>query len=263
MPSLYPRDTAVTTYNNFARLLCLLGYLDQAVECISEAGTLARDLAHPFSEAIALLNAAEVSLLCGTVQTAQVQAEAALALCTEHQFALQGARGSVLLGVALATQGHCQEGSRRMQEGLDALRALRAEFWLPVLLALVIEAHRQSGNLAEAQALVAEALTLIDTTAVRSWVAELYRLKGEVLLAQPSPNMQETGIYFQQALDLARQQQAKLLELRAAMSLSRLWHQQGQQARARQLLAEVYGWFTEGFDAADLQEARALLAALS
>ena len=262
MPSLYPRDTAVTTYNNFARLLCLLGYLDQAVDCISEACTLARDLAHPFSEAIALLNAAEVSLLCGTVQTAQVQAEAALALCTEHQFALQGARGSVLLGVALATQGHCQEGSRRMQEGLDAIRALRAEFWLPVLLALVIEVHRKSGNLEEGQALLAEALTLIDTTAMRSWVAELYRLAGECLLAQTSPNVQEADAYFQQALDLARQQQAKLLELRAAMSLSRLWHQQGQRAQARQLLAEMYGWFTEGFNTPDLQEARALLAAL-
>jgi class 3 adenylate cyclase/predicted ATPase len=263
IPSLYPRDTAVTTYNNFARLLSRLGYLDQAVDRASAACTLARDLAHPFSEAIALLSAAEVSLLCGAVQTAQVQAEAALALCAEHQFALQAARGGVLLGVALATQGHGQEGSRRMQEGLDALRALRAEFWLPGLLALVIEVHRQSGSLKEGQALLAEALTLIDTTAMRSWAAELYRLAGECLLAQASPNVQEAGTYFQQALDLARQQQAKLFELRAAMSLSRLWHQQGQRARARQLLAEVYGWFTEGFDTADLQKAKARLAALS
>ena len=150
-----------------------------------------------------------------------------------------------------------------MQEGLAAIRALRAEFWLPGLLALVIEAHRKSGNLKDAQALVAEALILIDTTAMRSWAAELYRLKGEFLLAQALPNMQEAGTYFQQALDLARQQQAKLLELRAAMSLSRLWHQQGQWAQARQLLAEVYDWFTEGFDTADLQEAKALLAELS
>jgi class 3 adenylate cyclase/predicted ATPase len=263
MPSLYPRDTAVTIYNNSAWLLSMLGYLDQAVDRASAACTLARDLAHPFSEAIALLNAAEVSLLCGAVQTAQVQTEAALALCAEHQFALQAARGSVLLGVALATQGYCQEGSRRMQEGLAAIRALRAEFWLPGLLALVIEAHRKSGNLKDAQALVAEALILIDTTAMRSWAAELYRLKGEFLLAQALPNMQEAGTYFQQALDLARQQQAKLLELRAAMSLSRLWHQQGQWAQARQLLAEVYDWFTEGFDTADLQEAKRLLAELS
>ena len=93
--------------------------------------------------------------------------------------------------------------------------------------------------------------------------AELYRLKGEYLLAQASPNAQEAGTYFQQALDLARQQRAKLFELRTAMSLSRLWHQQGQRAPARQLLAEVYGWFTEGFDTADLQEARALLDQLS
>jgi class 3 adenylate cyclase/predicted ATPase len=263
MPSLYPRDTAVTIYNNFARLLTVLGYLDQALDRVAEACTLARDLAHPFSEAIALLNAAWVSLRCGAVQTAQGQAAAALALCAEHQFALQGARVSVLLGVALATQGHCEEGSRCMQEGLSALRTLRAEVMLPDLLALAIEAHRKSGNLQEGQALLAEALTLIDTTAMRSWAAEFYRLAGEHLLAQASSNVQEAGTYFQRALDLARQQQAKLFELRAAMSLSRLWHQQGQRARARQLLAEVYGWFTEGFETADLQEARALLAALS
>ena len=150
-----------------------------------------------------------------------------------------------------------------MQEGLEALRALRAAFYLLVLLALAIEVHRKSGNLEEAQALLAEALTLIDKTAMRSWAAELYRLAGECLLAQALPNMQEAGTYFQQALDLARQQQAKLFELRAAMSLGRLWHQQGQRAQARQLLAEVYDWFTEGFDTADLQEAKRLLAELS
>ena len=263
MPSLYPRDTAVTTYNHFAWLLSVLGYLDQAVDRVTAACTLAQDLVHPFSEVIALVSAAEISLLCGAVQTAQVQAEAALALCAEHQFALQGARGSVLLGVALATQGHCQEGSRRMQEGLEAIRALRAAFWLPGLFALVIEVQRQSGNLKEAQTLLAEALTLIDKTAMRSWAAELYRLTGECLLAQALPDVQKASTCFQQALDLARQQQAKLLELRAAMSLSRLWHQQGQRAQARQLLAEVYDWFTEGFGTADLQEAKALLAALS
>jgi predicted ATPase len=169
----------------------------------------------------------------------------------------------VLLGVALAAQGHYEEGRQRMQEGLSALRALRAEVMLPDLLALVIEAHRKSGNLEEGQSLLTEALTLIDTMAMRSSAAELYRLAGECRLAQARPNVQEAGRYFQQALDLARQQQAKLFELRAAMSLSRLWQQQGQRAQARQLLAEVYVWFTEGFDTADLQEARALLTELS
>jgi predicted ATPase len=263
MPSLYPRDTAVTTYNHCAWLLSVLGYLDQAVERAAAACTLARDLAHPFSEAIALLSATEVALHCGAVQTAQGHAEAALALCAEHAFALQAARGSVLLGVALATQGHGQEGSRRIHEGLEALRTLRAAFTLPSLLALAIEAYRTSGDLQAGQALLAEALTLLDTTAMCAWAAELYRLKGEFLLARAIPNVQEASMYFQQALDLARQQQAKLLELRAAISLSRLWQQQGQRAQARQLLAEVYDWFTEGFDTAALQEARALLAALS
>ena len=187
MPSLYPRDTAVTIYNNFARLLCLLGYLDQAVDRVAEACTLAQDLAHPFSEVTALVSAAEISLLCGAIQTAQEQAEAALALCAKHTFALQAARGSVLLGVALATQGHCQEGSQRMQEGLDALRALRAAFRLPGAFALMIEVHRKSVKLKEGQALLVEALTLIDKTAMRSWAAELYRLTAGIPLSPGYP----------------------------------------------------------------------------
>jgi predicted ATPase len=110
---------------------------------------------------------------------------------------------------------------------------------------------------------LAEALTLVDTTEERWWEAELHRLEGELLLALSTDHAAQAETCFHQALDIARRQQAKSLELRAAMSLSRLWQQQGKRAEARQLLAETYGWFTEGFDTADLQEAKALLAELS
>src|SRR5262249_10540666 len=108
-----------------------------------------------------------------------------------------------------------------------------------------------------------EALTLADKTGERWYAPELYRLKGTLLLQQSADNHEEAQACFQQALGVARSQQAKSLELRAATSLSRLWQQQGQHYAARQLLSEVYAWFTEGFDTADLQEAKALLEELS
>ena len=111
--------------------------------------------------------------------------------------------------------------------------------------------------------MLAEALDSVDTTEECWWEAELYRLKGELLLALSADNAAAAETCFHQALVIARRQQAKSLELRAAMSLSRLWQQQGKRAEAYQLLAETYGWFTEGFDTADLQEAKALLAELS
>ena len=111
--------------------------------------------------------------------------------------------------------------------------------------------------------LLAEALAEVERTEERVWEAELYRLKGKLLLRQGTPDEHQAETCFLQALDVARRQKAKALELRAAMSLSRLWQQQGKRMDARELLAPIYGWFTEGFDTADLQEAKALLEELS
>ena len=127
---------------------------------------------------------------------------------------------------------------------------------------LLAEAYGEVGQTEAGLTVLAEALAVVDNTGERYWEAELYRLKGELLLRRASPT-EEVEAWFQQALDVARHQQAKSLELRAAMSLSRLWQQQGKRAEARELLAPIYGWFTEGFDTADLQEAKALLEALA
>ena len=124
-------------------------------------------------------------------------------------------------------------------------------------------AYGQSGQAAEGLTLLAEALASVSTTGEHYWEPELYRLQGELLLALSAERHTEAAACFQQALNVARQQQAKSLELRAAMSLSRLWQHQGQQGAARELLAPIYGWFTEGFDTADLRDAKALLTALS
>jgi predicted ATPase len=130
-------------------------------------------------------------------------------------------------------------------------------------LALLVEVYGNANQMAEAQPLLHEAQALVDHQGERCWEAELYRLQGELLLKQTISHASPAETCFLQALDVARRQQARSLELRAAMSLSRLWQHQGKRAEARQVLAEIYGWFTEGFDTADLQEARALLKALA
>lgn len=181
-------------------------------------------------------------------------------------------------GGALAAQGQGEEGIAQMQQGLAAWRATGTEIAGPSYLALLAEAHGKVGQTEEGLTVLAEALDAVNKTGECWYEAELYRLKGECTLQQfqvassklqvPIPQPQsltphaEAEACFHKALAIARQQQAKSLELRATMSLARLWQQQGKQQEARQLLADVYGWFTEGFDTRDLQEAKAWLAKL-
>jgi predicted ATPase len=133
----------------------------------------------------------------------------------------------------------------------------------PYHLALLAEVSAQVGQTAEGLEALAEALATVAQSAARWWEAELHRLRGELLLQHSVASPEEAETCFQQALDVARRQEAKSLELRAAMSLARLWQQQGRRAEAHELLAPIYGWFTEGFDTADLKEAKALLEELS
>jgi predicted ATPase len=151
----------------------------------------------------------------------------------------------------------------QIHQGLAAWQAMGAKVLRPYGLALLAEASAQVGQFEAGLAMLAEALGLVDTTGERFWEAELHRLKGELLLARSSKRAVEAEASFRQALAVARRQQAKSLELRAAMSLSRLWQQQGKCKEAQELLAPVYGWFTEGFDTVDLREAKALLGELS
>jgi predicted ATPase len=174
--------------------------------------------------------------------------------------------------VVLAAQGQEAEGVAQMHQGWAARRAAGAELGRPLWLALLAEAYRGMAQAEEGLALVAEALAVVNNSGERHWEAELYRLKGELLLEQAGTRRQANGnrqpwgeaeACCHQALDIARRQQAKSWELRAAMSLSRLWQRQGKHAEAYDLLASIYGWFTEGFDTADLQEAKAVLEELA
>jgi predicted ATPase len=243
--------------------LWLLGYPDQALERSREALTLAQELSHPYSLAYALQSAMRLHRFRREVQAAQEQAEALVTLSNQQGFAQWLAGGTMMCGWALTVQGQEGEGMAQMHHGLTAWRAMGIEAGLPYWLAMLAEAYGSTGQVEAGRRVLAEALTLIDTTEERWWEAELHRLRGELLLALPTDNAAEAETCFHQALDIARRQQAKSLELRAAMSRSRLWQQQGKRAEAHELLAPVYGWFTEGFDTADLQEAKALLNAWS
>jgi len=206
-------------------------------------------------------------------------------LAREHGFPLDLAWGTILHGWALAERGQGEEGIAQVQQGWAACRATGVEVYRPYFLALLAEAYGQSGQIDNGLATAAEALDLVNTTGERFYEAEVPRIKGELLLTQKikrqkskgksqnskietaprslTPDPQgETEACFRKAIEIAQRQQAKSLELRAVMSLARLWQRQGKTAEARQQLAEMYGWFTEGFDTKDLQEARTLLTVL-
>ena len=171
--------------------------------------------------------------------------------------------GTWLRGWALAIQGQGEAGLAQMHQGLAAILATGQRLAQPRGLVLLAEATGHTGQVAEGLRLLAESLVALEASGQGDLLAEAYRLKGEFLLRQALPDASQAEACFQQALAVARHQQAKSWELRVALSLSRLWQRQGKRTEARELLAPLYGWFTEGFDTADLQEAKALLTALA
>jgi predicted ATPase len=171
--------------------------------------------------------------------------------------------GMIKQGWILAQQGAVQEAMAQMHQGLSIWRTAAGEMGLPGNLARLADVYGKAGRAEEGLHILAEALAAIDNNAELYSAAEVYRVQGELLLLQATPDTSPAETSFQRALDVARHQQAKSLELRAAMSLARLRQHQGKRPQARQMLAESYGWFTEGFDIPDLQEAKALLAALA
>jgi predicted ATPase len=165
----------------------------------------------------------------------------------------------MLCGWARAHQRQGEEGIEQIKQGLTLCRATGAELQRPYYLALLAEAHGTMGQLEAGLTVLTEALTLTDTTGEHWYEPELYRLKGELLLQQSSDHQAEAESCFAQAIAIAQNQHAKSLELRTATSLARLWQSQNKHQEAYDLLAPIYGWFTEGFDTADLKDAKALL----
>jgi predicted ATPase len=242
----YGQDSGVGSLIFMALSLWWLGYPDQALQRMQEALTLARELAHPLSLAIALSFAVWLHQLRREGQAAQEQAEVLIALADQQGFPQYLGHGTLLRGSELVAQGQEEEGMAQMRQGWAAYQTTGARFRGPHFLALLAEACMKVQHVEEGLSALTEALTAVDDTGGRYYEAELYRLKGELLLVRdaPRPQVVEAEASFRQALALARRQQAKSLELRTAMSLSRLWQHQGQRQEAHDLLAPIYGWFT-------------------
>jgi predicted ATPase len=259
----YGEDSGVVCLCQAGWFLWYLGYADQGLLRSHEAVTVVQQSAHPFSLALVLAGAALFHQLRRDGHAAQEYAEAVISLAQGQGFPLWRAGGLILGGWALAHQGQGKEGIAQICQGLTAWRATGAELIRPYHLALLAAAQETIGEPETGLAVLPEALALVDTTGERWYAPELYRLKGALLLQQHRDNQAEAETCFHHALDIARNQQAKTFELRAATSLARLWQQQGKRQEAHDLLAPVYAWFTEGFDTADLHEAKALLDALA
>jgi len=256
-------DPGVCCRNGGTLVLWLLGYPDQAYTRSQEALALARELSHPSSLAEALTDTTWFFQFRREEQIFHEQAEALIVLSEEQGFSYSLAQGTLLQGWALVWQGQGEEGIARIRRGLTALRTTGTEALRPYYLALLAEAYGKVGQPVEGLSALTEALEAVNNNrGARFYEAELHRLKGELLLQSTVSNPQteaEAEVCFHKAIEIAQRQQAKSLELRTVMSLSRLWQQQGKRENAHTMLAEIYGWFTEGFDTKDLQEAKTLL----
>jgi TOMM system kinase/cyclase fusion protein len=259
----YGQDPGTSCLAYAALALWYLGFPEQALQRCREMLKLAHELSHPFSLAHAFYFASLLHQHRREVNDARECAEAAIALATKHGLTLYVVRGRLQRSWALTEQGQLAEGIDQMRQSLTTYRGTGSGLVLPYFLARLAEACGKEQHIEAGLHLLDEALTLVDKHGECWWEAELHRLKGVFRLQQAVSDAKQAEACFQQALGVAHRQQAKSLELRAAMSLSRLWQQQGKQAEARELLAPIYGWFTEGFDTADLQEAKTLLEELS
>ncbi len=266
----YGHDPGMSSLCFTAHTLWCLGYPEQAFKRSQEAVALAREVSHPYSLAYALGNAAWLRQLRREAHATQERAEAAVALSTEQGFAYWSAYGTVMQGWALTEQGQVEEGIAQMCQGLSDWQATGTELFRPFWLALLAEVYGKVGRAKEGLTILMKVLAQVDKSRERFYEAELYRLQGELTLKQfrvrESPlsrTQAEAEACFLKAIEIARQQETKSWELRAVTSLSRLWQQQDKKTETQQMLAEIYGWFTEGFDTKDLQEAKALLEELT
>jgi predicted ATPase len=236
------------------------------VQQAEHAHRLAERLGHPYTLVAALNNLAILHLLCGEWRAVQECAQTVDALSTAQGFRFFQGQAMLHMGRALAAQGQTASGLAQMQQGLAVTEATGGIRYMVLTLSLLAEAYALDSQAEAGLGVLAAALDLVNTRGLRLWEADVHRLRGELLLAQhgpgqapPAERIEEAAACFERALALARQRQARAWELRAATSLARLWQQHGRFEAARAVLAPVYSWFAEGFDTADLKQAKALL----
>jgi predicted ATPase len=252
-------DAAVSALCFRSWSLWLLGYPDAALADAEEGLKNARELGQAATLMWALFYGFFPDIWCGKYAGARLRADELVVLANEKGTTFWKANGSRAQGYLLAEAGGAVDAIRMIRSGLDAYRSTGSTLRAPTDLSYLASAYLKVGEFEDAERCIREAMTAVESTDERWYEAEVNRITGEVALHSPDSETSESERYFEHALTIAREQQAKSWELRAATSLARLWRYQGKPRQARELLAPVYGWFTEGFDTRDLKEARVLL----
>ena len=253
-------DISVAILGFRSLALWLLGYPDAALGDADCALKDAREIGHAATWMYALNHAAIFAHIhCGNYKAAKAELEELVALANEKGAPFWKALATINKGLLLAPDGNEFDAIKTFTSGMAAYQSTGATLYRPQHLSYLASAHAKVGQFEEAWRCISEAITAVETTKESWYEAEVNRVAGEVALKMPEPDAANAEAYFERALAVARQQQAKSWEVRAAMSMARLWRDQGKPHQARDLLAPIYGWFTEGFDTRDLKEAKALL----
>ncbi len=252
-------DPGVCCRSFGALALWQLGYPDKALALCREGETLARELSHPFTLTVALWALGMLQLLRREIGEIGTIGDFLIRHCDEMGFRPFVPLGHIYRGGAAAEQGDFHDGISELREGISGMRSTRTKYTLPLFLAWLGELHLKAGQIEEGLNAIEEGLAMANEDRDRFSLPEFHRIRGELLMAGSPERKAEAADAFKHAIGIAKDQQAKSLELRAATRLARLWHAQGKMTEARDLLAPTRGWFTEGFDTADLEEAKALL----
>jgi class 3 adenylate cyclase/predicted ATPase len=263
LASRFNADALVASLSFRSVTRWVLGYPDTALLDGSEALKKAREMGSAGTSMTALAWVPFVHIECGNYSAANKEGDELATLANEKGASIWKAAAVLIAGFVLTSTGEASNAVQIITSGITAWRATGAMIWVPVFLSYLAKTYADLGESGDAQRFIGEAMTTVETTKETWYEAEVHRVAGEIALMSPKPDAAKAQAYFERALVVARQQQAKSWELRAAMSLARLWRDQGKRDEARELLAPVYGWFTEGFDTLDLKEAKALLEELA
>jgi predicted ATPase len=259
----FGQDVRVAILSWRAWAMWLLGYPEAALADADHALKDARELGHATTLMFALGVTSITRVWCGNFASANLQVAEEIALADEKGALFWKAAGMMHHSVVLARTDNASSAIQMLTSAIAAWRSTGTTMWMPLFLSYSALACAKLGQFDDAWRFIGEAMTAIETTKEKWCEAEIHRMAGEIALRSPEPDGGKAEAYFERALAVARQQQAKSWELRAAMSMARLWRDQGKPQQARELLAPVYGWFTEGFDTLDLKEAKELLAELA
>jgi predicted ATPase len=255
----FGQDVRVATLSWRSMALWLLGYPKAALADTEHALKDAREIGQAATLIYALVWTSFAQTFCGSYATANAQSDEVVPMADEQDSVFWKAFGMLNQGCVLALTGEAADAVQMITRGLTAYRSTGTTMWMPTYLSYLARAYAGLGQFDDAWRCIGEGMTTIETSNESWFKAESHRMAGEIALKSPQRDTAKAEAYFERALEVARKQQAKSWELRAAMSMARLWRDQGKRHEARDLLAPVYDWFTEGFDTRDLKEAKALL----